>query len=247
MPWADTGAVTTYYESQGRGEPVLLLHNYFATLADWQSQRDALSRYYRVVACDLRGHGRTRFSGRIRLTDVADDVAALIRRLDLGPVHLVGSSLGALAALTVARVHPDLVRTLVADGPPHLDEPTTWGYMERFVREGYGADPERWERAHPEQGPHHVRDVLVPNFLADREERPDDQLAAISLAGAIGAPTLVVGGDNDEVFPVRRAVALHERIPGSELCILPRAGHLPQRALPGVFNDLLLDFLRRAG
>ena len=245
MPFATLDNVRLYYEEQGEGLPILLLHNYFGTLEVWSAQREALSRHYRVIIADARGHGRTLHpGGRLRVTDVADDAAELIRLLDIAPTHLVGSSLGAQTALHLAREEPHLVRTLTVIGPPHLTEPTTQKYMER-VEETFPTNERRLELEHRDQGPGHARSVLLRNFALDREEKPEDQIKALALAGGITCPTLVVGGDDDPVFPIRRALELSERIPDSELFILPRGGHFPHRAMPTVCNEVVLDFLRR--
>src|SRR3712207_3687110 len=132
MPSATLNDVRLYYEEQGEGQPVLLLHNYFGTLEVWSTQREALSRHYRVIIADARGHGRTLHpGGRLRLTDLAHDAVQLIRLLDIAPTHLIGSSLGAQTALRLACEEPHLVRTLTVIGPPHLNEPTTQKYMKR--------------------------------------------------------------------------------------------------------------------
>lgn len=245
MPFATLNNTRLYYEEEGEGPSVLLLHNYFGTLETWGAQREALSHEYRVVIADARGHGRTTYpGGRLRLIDFADDIAQLIRSLDIAPTHLVGSSHGAKVGLHLAREEPRLVRTLVAVDPPHLAEPTTQAYMER-VEEAFPTNEERLESEHAGQEPGHVRSVLLRNFLLDKEETPRDQAEAIELAGRITCPTLIVGGDNDPVFPVWRAVELWERISDGELLVLPRAGHFPHRTSPEVFNEVLLAFLRR--
>jgi pimeloyl-ACP methyl ester carboxylesterase len=246
MPFATLNDVRLYYKEQGEGQPVLLLHNYFGTLEVWSAQRDAFSRYYRVIIADARGHGRTLHpGGRLRLTDLAHDAAQLIRFLDIAPTHLVGSSLGAQTALHLAREEPHLVRTLAVIGPPHLTEPTTQTYMERVVEKTFPTNDRQLELEHRDQGPGHARSVLLKNFALDREEKPEDQIKALELAGGITCPTLVVGGDDDPVFPIRRALELAERIPDSELFILPHGGHFPHRTMPAVFNEVVLDFLRR--
>jgi pimeloyl-ACP methyl ester carboxylesterase len=244
MPFATLNDVRLYYEEQGEGQPVLLLHNYFGTLEVWSAQREALSRYCRVIIADARGHGRTLHpGGRLRLTDLAHDAARLTRFLDVAPTHIVGSSLGAQTALHLAREEPHLVQTLTVIGPPHLTEPTAQGYMKR-VEETFSTNERRLELEHRDQGPGHARSVLLRNFALDREEKPEDQIKVLELAGAITCPTLIVGGDDDPVFPIRRALELSERIPNSELFILPHGGHFPHRAMPAVFNEVVLDFLR---
>jgi pimeloyl-ACP methyl ester carboxylesterase len=160
-------------------------------------------------------------------------------------VPLVGSSLGAQIGLHLARDEACLVRTLAVVDPPHLTEPTTQSYMERVAREVFPANEKHLESEHSGQRPGHARSVLLRNFMLDKSEIPRDQVEAVELAGSIGCPTLIAGGDDDPVFPIRRAIDLCERIPNSELFILPRAGHFPHNSMPSVFNEVLLGFLRR--
>jgi 3-oxoadipate enol-lactonase len=243
MPFVELDDILAHYEEEGEGPPVLLLHNYFGTLGSWDAQRKVLGERYRLVVTDARGHGRTTHpGGRLRLTDFAEDTAQLVRSLGIAPVHVVGSSLGAQVGLHLAREHPRLVRTLSAVGPPHLDEPSTRAYMDRTLQR-LSAGETGHER--PKRRTDEARSVLIHNFDLDRREIPGDQIASIQLAGAVTCPTLVVGGDDDPVFPVRRALELHDRIPESELLVLPRAGHLPHRTMPHVFNELMLGFLLR--
>jgi len=234
-----------YYEEQGEGSPILFLHNYFGTLESWSAQRQFVSRHLRVVVADVRGHGRTQYpGGRLRLTEFAEDIAQLIRFLGITPTHFVGSSLGAQIGLYLAREDPRIIRTLSAVDPPHLSEPSAQAYMDRVEQE-FPANEKRLESEHSGQRPGHVRSVLLRNFMLDREEMPKDQAEAVELAGNITCPTLIVGGDNDPTFPTRRALELWERIPDSELLLLPRAGHFPHRTMPSVFSEVLLDFLCR--
>lgn len=245
LPYLDAAPVRIYYEQEGHGSLILLLHNYFGTHAVWAAQRTPLRRQFRTTAVDLRGHGRSLYAGRLRLVDLIADVVRLIEDVSDTRVHVVGCSLGALVGLGIARDRPDLVHTLTVIAPPHLTEPTCRAYMSRVIAETFPANAEQWEEDHRYQGPHHVRQVLIPNFAQDRDEPPPDQQEVITQASRIACPTLVVGGDNDPVFPVRRAVELGERVSGAELCILPRAGHLPHRTQPDLVNAVLLAFLER--
>ena len=61
----------------------------------------------------------------------------------------------------------------------------------------------------------------------------------------IAAPTLIIHGDRDPLFPVAVPTALYGLLPDAELCILPRAGHTPEREHPGWFRAIVLDFLER--
>lgn len=111
------GGSAHYREVEGPpGAPaVVLLHGWLATAAlNWFQVFEPLGEHFRVVAPDLRGHGSgIRTSRRFRLADCADDVASLIDHLDLGPVIVVGYSMGGPVAQLVWRRHPHLVGGMV--------------------------------------------------------------------------------------------------------------------------------------
>ena len=113
----DTGG-QAYIRTAGQpsqSPPVLLLHGLGATSAlNWAGCFAPLARRTPVVAIDHRGHGRgPRVGNRFRLADCADDAAAVIRTLGLGPVIAVGYSMGGPIAQLLARRHPDLVAGLL--------------------------------------------------------------------------------------------------------------------------------------
>ena len=104
---------------EAKGPPgaptVVLLHGLGATAdLNWFTAYGTLSTRFNVVALDQRGHGRgIRPRTRFRLTDCADDVAALVRELDTGPVVAVGYSMGGPVAQLLWHRHPEIVRGLV--------------------------------------------------------------------------------------------------------------------------------------
>ena len=104
------------YVEKGEGEPVVLVHGLISDYRAWDRQIDELAKRYRVIAYSRRYHYPNPWMG-----DASDysvdlhvrDLAALIRALDFGPVHLIGHSYGGRVATLVAISHPELVRTLV--------------------------------------------------------------------------------------------------------------------------------------
>lgn len=108
------GVVTNYVE-QGRGSVVVFVHGAFLDYRFWESQREAVSRSNRFIAVDLRYFGKAPWpdaGAQYSLATHAEDLAAFIRSLDAGPVHLVATSYGGSVALVVATRNPQLVRTL---------------------------------------------------------------------------------------------------------------------------------------
>jgi pimeloyl-ACP methyl ester carboxylesterase len=119
----EINGTTLTYAAKGSGEPLLLVHGAFADIRYWRTVLDALAESHRVV-----GYSRRDFypnslddppSGN-RYAD-RDDLAALIERLDLAPVHLIGHSRGGHVALALAAARPDLVRTVTTIEGGFLD------------------------------------------------------------------------------------------------------------------------------
>jgi pimeloyl-ACP methyl ester carboxylesterase len=116
----DTGEVAiNYVESADTGPLLIMLHGIAATWQVFETTIPFLALRWRVVAADLRGHGRSgRGAGRYTLADYVRDIAALHRHLSDEPAVVVGSSLGAMVALGLASEHPDAVRAVVLEDPP---------------------------------------------------------------------------------------------------------------------------------
>jgi pimeloyl-ACP methyl ester carboxylesterase len=119
MTYAEVNGVSLWYEEHGAGEPLVLLHGGFWTIEMFGELLPTLAGRWRVIAVELQGHGHTPDVERpLRYETCADDVAALIRHLGLGPVDVIGYSLGAGTAIRMAIQHPDVVRRLVAVSTP---------------------------------------------------------------------------------------------------------------------------------
>jgi pimeloyl-ACP methyl ester carboxylesterase len=119
--------VELFHTDEGDGPPVLLVHGWTCDSHDWIFQFEAFRSQHRVIAADLRGHGRSQSpeDGYDPHTFAAD-LAALLRALDCGPVVAVGHSLGGLVVAGLAVEHPELVRATVAVDPAYgVDEDTT--------------------------------------------------------------------------------------------------------------------------
>jgi pimeloyl-ACP methyl ester carboxylesterase len=113
--------VVLHYVDQGRGPVVVLVHGGMEDYEAWKAQFAPLSKSYRVIAYSRRynypNHNAMRSDNHSALVD-ADDLAALIGKLKLGPVRVVGHSYGAYISMFLALRHPDLVRSLVLSEPP---------------------------------------------------------------------------------------------------------------------------------
>ena len=118
MPFADVSGVRLFYTDDGGGDPPLLLvHGWTCDSCDWSAQIDELAERHRVIAVDLRGHGRSSAGDGYELSTLAADLAALLELLETGPVVAIGHSLGGAVVTVLAVEHPAHVRAVVGVDP----------------------------------------------------------------------------------------------------------------------------------
>jgi non-heme chloroperoxidase len=121
MPTVEVNGSALEYTESGSGTPLVLVHGSVNDQRTWESQMAALSTRYHVIAYSRRYHHPNPWVGDgsdYAVSLHAEDLAALVRALEIAPAHLVGSSYGAYTALIAGLRHPRLVRTLVLGEPP---------------------------------------------------------------------------------------------------------------------------------
>jgi pimeloyl-ACP methyl ester carboxylesterase len=117
--YASVNGLKIYYEITGTGQPLILLHGGFGNTEMFMPARAALAKNFKVIAVDLQGHGRTADIDRpIDPDSMANDIAALIKELNLGKTNVVGYSLGGMVALRLAIRHPELLQKVVLISSP---------------------------------------------------------------------------------------------------------------------------------
>jgi pimeloyl-ACP methyl ester carboxylesterase len=226
-----------WFDHRGSGEPVVLLHPGGAGVDSraLTPQVEALSAHFAVYMPEQRGHGRTPDAdGPLSFAGMTADTIAFIEREVGQPTRLLGCSDGATVALAVALRRPDLVRRLVlAAGVFHH---SGWqpGVLEgdppEFLRDSYA-------QLSPD-GPEHY-DTVVAKLAAMHADQPaftEDDLAGI------GARTLVMVGDDDEVR-LEHALETYRNIPDAELAVVPGTSHGLLVEKSDLCNRLIIDFL----
>lgn len=246
MSYVEVHGLRTWHEVTGAGQPVVLLHGAFAGASSWAAQTPVLAGSgYRVHVPERRGHAHTPdVEGPLSYEVMADDTVAYLDRVVGGPAHLVGWSDGAVVALLVAQRRPELVDRLVLIGQYYnssgrvtgglTDQLTAGGdQVMAFLRGGY--DP-----VSPD-GPGHFP-VVYAKTMRMLATEPELDLGSLA---AVGAPTLVLQGDRDEVT-LEHGAAVAAALPKGRLAVLPGTHLLPVEN-PEVVNALLLWFLRGDG
>jgi 3-oxoadipate enol-lactonase len=249
------------YELSGKkGAPgVVLSHSLSTNLLMWNPQIDALNPYFQILRYDTRGHGATDApSGSYTLELLAEDIIGLLDALGMDRVHFVGLSMGGMIGQCLVLNHPHRLKSLVlcdtASTVPAEAQPVWEERLDKVRKKGMEAlfeeTMERW---------------FTPAFL--RQNPPmvkliREQILATPVAGYIGCaeairrlnyldrisgiktPTLIMVGEDDPGTPVSASEAMHERISGSNLVVLPSARHLSNVEQTEAFNAALLKFLK---
>ncbi len=119
----EANGVNYYYEIHGEGEPLLLLHGGLGSIDMFGPVLPALSEGRQVIAVDLHGHGRTVLGNRdIRLEDIGDDLATVLKQLGYAKVDVLGYSFGGGVAFRLAVQHPEMVRRLAMVSAGYSDD-----------------------------------------------------------------------------------------------------------------------------
>jgi pimeloyl-ACP methyl ester carboxylesterase len=236
---------------------VLLVHGRGSSTREWDRQIPALAAHHTVIAVDLRGHGQSaRTPGPYSIALFADDLVHVLETLGLGPVHVVGLSLGGMVAFQLALDARPLVRSLVIVNSGPSAVPTSvreWMLLQGrlwllrlFGPRRFGAWIARLNFPAPEQAAERqaLADRIganhLPSYLAATRAilgwSVDDRIAAID------CPTLVLTGDRDYT-PVARKQAYAIRMPAARVQVIAASGHCTPVDQPEAFNRAVLDFL----
>jgi pimeloyl-ACP methyl ester carboxylesterase len=232
---------SVWYDERGQAEPLVLLHGGAVDSRFFEHNVPALADRFRVITTDLWGHGRTGDrEGPFSLDSFATDVAELIERVAGGPAHVLGHSIGAGVALTLALRRPELVRRMVqisgafdyeADAQP---EGIT---IDQMVEQTVAFLGNTYGEVSPD-GQDHFAVVTRKDFeLSSREPK----LTAEEV-GAVTHRTLVMVAD-DDLTPLEHTLDFYRALPSSELAVVPGTSHFLLQEKPALCNAIILDFL----
>lgn len=226
-----------YYEEYGQGAPLFLLHGFGRTASDWKAFIPELSKHYRIIAWDMRGHGRSTNPDTTNVflhAVAAQDLLMLMDNLKIEKAKVIGHSSGGIIALYVAHLQPERFEAIVPVSAQLNFSTETREFIE------HNAKPEDFyifndgEKLHgAEKGMQ-----LAYQFYNFRNLTGDPNITSEQLS-KIRARTLIVHGDNDFV-PVSNAWEMFTTIPNAHLFIVPNGWHMPHE---GPLNSA--DFIRR--
>jgi pimeloyl-ACP methyl ester carboxylesterase len=223
--YVPVGALSIYFESQGEGQPLLLLHGGVNTIeSSFAGLRTTLAPGRRIIAIEQQGHGRTGDINRpLRYESMVEDSASALGTLRLSGVDVFGWSDGGIVGLGLAARHPRLVRRIAICGAGYsadAEGPDAREHYQRLDADGMGMAPfrEAYQRVAPRPKDWQRLVAKCKEMWRSFEGWPEAEVRAIA------APLLVMVGDRDSVR-LEHAIELFRMVPQGQLAVLPGSDH----------------------
>lgn len=232
-----------YFEEYGEGTPLLLLHGGLGSIQVFKDVIPELSKHFKVIAVDSPGHGRSEQTDTLSYQLITDYISDMIDQMKLDSVYTMGCSDGAIVSLILAHDRPDKVLKAISDGgivnekgyKPGIIEsiesinPETMnkGWVDNYKK--INPQPEKWKK-----------------FVLDtRSMWLDFPYIEDTILNNINVPTLVMLGEHDVAITIEHALEMHRTIEGSNIGIIPNAGHCICNTKPEMLSEVAIDFLRK--
>lgn len=233
--YVDIRGFKMYYEVYGKGSPMLMIHGNGGSISDFKNQIGYFSKAYKVIVADSRAQGKSVDSGdSLSYEMMADDYNVLLDKLGLDSCHVIGWSDGGINGLLLAKRNPQKVKKLAITGANLWPDTTALEpFLVKWINDGIDS-----LNSIPQTQEVKAQKKLL-NLMAFN---PNISTADLK---QINCPTLVIGGDNDVIFP-RHTMLIAEALPKSYLWILPNAGHSTLVVYKEIFNSVVHDFFNKA-
>jgi pimeloyl-ACP methyl ester carboxylesterase len=245
--------VNIYYEVHGDGPALLLTHGYSASSKMWAGQVAPLSKHFKLIVWDMRGHGQSDYPedpAQYSEAHTVADMAALLDAAGAKEAIIGGLSLGGYMSLAFHVTHPARTRALLIfdTGPGFKNDEAReqWNARARATGDRFDAQGlaplESGSIETRTAGHRNARGLALAarGMLAQRDAR------VIASLPDIKVPSLVVVGANDTPF-LKASDYMAAKIPGAKKSVIPDAGHAANIDQPEAFNAAVLGFLREAG
>ncbi|QTA82041.1 Alpha/beta hydrolase fold-containing protein [Desulfonema limicola] len=264
MPRIQVNGVEIFYEEHGKGpETIVFAHGMLLSSKMFSRQIEALKDRFRCIAFDFRGHGNSeKTASGYDMDTLTQDTAGLIKALELGTCNFAGLSMGGFVGMRLAARYPDLIKNLIlmdTSADPEskeniskyrllnfiarwfglalvADRVITVMFGTRFLNDSTRAEEKALWRRH-----------LISNnsgTITKAVKGVIDRQGIHEELDKIRSHTLIIVGDQDKATPPEKSRRIQEKIPGSELVIIPGAGHLSPIEEPEVVNAVLEEFFK---
>jgi len=249
LPQVEINGVKINYVFEGTGfETIIFIHGLGESLESWRHQINFFSKKFKVIALDLRGHGKSSIpKKKIEIGDFAEDVKGLLDHLGIKKAHFCGLSMGALVLFEMYKRYTDYFLSMILVAARHKFPPAQTAVLEGMSMEIIGAEVATFALA--ANAPEQLKEEVAKMIAGTKKDAYIQSAEATSmldyseLLPKIKVPTLIIVGELDIVTPVSSAEIINKSIQGSILQIIPGVGHLPNREASEKFNNLLDEFL----
>ncbi len=253
--------ITISYNDIGEGIiPIIFLHGYPFDKSMWKGQLDGLKSLNRLIACDIRGFGKSTDEKTPLSIDLfCEDLVLFMDKLNIKKAILCGLSMGGYISLNAVKRYPERFEALILCDTQCIADTAEvkekrYKAIEQINLDGVDVFNEKFIKSvfHPDSLTNkmeiveNLRSIVLANSkviitagltaLAERSE-------TCSSLDAIRIPTLIICGRADEVTPLAQSEFIHKHIKGSSLKIIENAGHVSNLEQPNEFNKYLLDFV----
>ena len=218
--YSDVNGIKMYYEIYGKGKPLVLIHGGGSTIqSNFGQVIQVLAENRKVIAMELQAHGRT--SDRDKDSSFeqdADDVATLLKNLNIDKADFFGFSNGGTTTIQIALRHPEIVDKIILGSPLYKRNGVPAQFWDFMKQANLSDMPQELVDAYLAVTPNrkglqimHDRDA---KRMVDFKDIPDEQIKSIK------AKILIIIGDRDIISP-EHAIEMHRKIEGAELAIIP--------------------------
>jgi 3-oxoadipate enol-lactonase len=251
------------YDDLGAGTlPVIFIHGFPFNKSSWQPQLDALQAQFRVIAYDNRGFGQSQEGDeKLTVTLMANDLIKLMDSLEIDKAIICGLSMGGYIALNAVTRFPDRFAAFVlcdtqcvSDTPEgakkryetaeKIQKEGKEKFAEGFMGKLFAKETVASNMSVQENVRSMIISTSVPTLVAALDALAQRTETCTELKN-VAKPSLIICGEEDGITPPAQSETMHKNLSGSEIVIIPNAGHLSNLEQPALFNEILQNYLVR--
>ena len=234
-----------YYEEYGKGVPLLLLHGGFGSIHDFQYVIPKFAKHFKVIAVDSPGHGRSELSDSLSFDLMADYYSKMIDQMKLDSVYVIGYSDGGITGLLLAEKRPDKVKKVMVSGANsrmNAINPEILGYLKLINPSFIETYQKEWLDDYKSKSPD--KDKWEKFIMDISKMYSNETLITDSILSNIKVKVILVLGDRD-VVKLEHGIEMYQKIPGSQLCVLPNTSHEVFSESPEIISNLGINFFNK--
>ncbi len=253
------GIEMTYRFDGPEDRPVVMLSNsLMSNHTMWDPQMDVLTKDFRVLRYDTRGHGETDApKGPYTIQLLAEDVVALLDALNIESVHFAGLSMGGMIGQYLGAHYPKRIDSLLlCDTASEMPTLEMWndriataekdgitGLLDGTLQRWFTEPFLRNSQADVEKVAQMIRTTETQGYIACASAVRD--MSQTAILSRITAPTIIIVGEDDPACTVEQGKVLEQHIDGAKMVVLKEAAHLSNIEQTEAFNDAMMSFLSK--